>query len=66
LKVRIDPCCGVAPEHSVRPNQSVDLDGRQCDTLIAQRRQCPDRIAQEIQTVFLVSHQATDDQLNGP
>ena len=42
LKVRIDACCGVAPERSVRSNQRVDLGGRQLDTLIAQRRQCAD------------------------
>jgi hypothetical protein len=65
LKLLIDACCGVAPERSVGANQSVDLSGCQLDTLIAQPRQCADRIAQEIQTIFLVSHQATDDQLNG-
>ena len=65
LKVRIDACCGVAPERSVRSNQRVDLGGRQLDTLIAQRRQGADRITQEFQTVFLVGHQATDDHLNG-
>jgi len=65
LKVRIDACCGVAPECSVRSNQRVDLRGRQLDTLIAQRRQSADRITQEFQTVFLVGHQATDDHLNG-
>ena len=65
LKVRIDACCGVAPERSVRSNQRVDLGGRQLDTLIAQRRQCADRITQEFQAVFLVGHQATDDHLNG-
>jgi hypothetical protein len=65
LKVGIDACGGVAPERSVRSNQRVDLGGRQFDPLIAQRRQCADRIAQEIQTVFLVGHQATDEQLNG-
>jgi hypothetical protein len=65
LKVPIDACCGVAPERSVRSNQRVDLGGRQLDPLIAQRRQCVDRITQEIQTVFLVGYQATDEQLNG-
>jgi len=65
LKVRIDACCGVAPERSVRSNQRVDLGGRQLDTLIAQRRQSADRITQEFHTVFLVGHQATDDHLNG-
>src|SRR5258705_9121770 len=61
----IDACCGITPERWVSPNQPLDLGGCQLDTLIAQRRQCPDRIAQEIQTVFLVGHQATDDLLNG-
>src|SRR5438034_9466068 len=65
LKVLVDACCGVAPERSVRSNQRVDLGGRQLDPLIAQRRQCADRIAREIQAVFLVGQQATDDQLNG-
>ena len=65
LKVSIDACCGVAPERSLRSNQCFDLGGRQLDPLIAQRRQCVDRITQEFQTVFLVGHQATDDQLNG-
>ena len=65
LKLPIDACCGVAPERSVRSNQRVDLGGRQLDPLIAQRRQCAGRIAQEIQTIFLVGDQATDDQLNG-
>jgi hypothetical protein len=43
LKVRIDACCGVAPERSLRSNQRVDLGGRQLDPLIAQRRQGVDR-----------------------
>jgi len=49
LKVRIDACCGVAPQRSVRSKQRVDLGGRQLDTLIAQRRQGADRITQECQ-----------------
>jgi hypothetical protein len=65
LKVRINACCGVAPERPVGSNQGVDLGGRQLHPLIAQRRQGADRIAQEIQTVLLVGHQAADDQLNG-
>ena len=56
LKVRIDACCGVAPERSIGSNQSVDLGGCQFDTLIAQRGQGADRFAQEIQAVFLVGH----------
>jgi hypothetical protein len=65
LKVRIDAGCGVAPERWVGSNQGVDLSGCQLDALSAKCCQCADRIAQELHTVFLVSDQATDDQLNG-
>ena len=64
LQARVDASCGVRPHLSVRTNERADLRSRQVKALIPQREQrCPG-IAKETPSVFVISEQPADGELD--